>query len=232
MAGAVVHLITDRGTAPDLVGAVASALSGGVHWVQLRDKSPAARDLLELARRIQPLCQDHRAGLLINDRLDVALAAGCHGVHLAKKSLPVKEARRLVPANLLVGVSVHSVEEAVAAAADGADYVTFGSVFPTRSHPGRPAAGVDLLAQVVHAVNIPVLAIGGITPDNVDAVLATGVAGVAVISSILAEADPARAAARLRETMERSQHRPRFPFPPVGPFPDAHRCAGPPPPGR
>lgn len=213
LARAVLHLITDRGTAPDLERAVAAALAGGVDWVQLRDKSAAARELFALARRLQPRCRERNAGLLVNDRVDVALAAGCDGVHLAKKSLPVREARRLVPPGRLVGASVHSVEEAVAAAGEGADYVTFGSVFPTRSHPGHPAAGIETLARVVRAVEIPVLAIGGITAENVPAVLATGVAGVAVISSILAEADPARAAARLREAMERASHRPRVPFP-------------------
>lgn len=214
MARAALHLITDRQAAPALVAAVAAALRGGVDWVQVRDKSAAAAELYQLACALRDACRAAGAGLLVNDRLDVALAADADGVHLAKKSLPVAAARRLLPPGRLLGASVHSVEEAVAAARAGADYVTFGSVFPTRSHPGRPPTGLDALAAAVAAVDVPVLAIGGITPENVAAVLATGAAGVAVISSVLLAADPAAAAARLREAMERAPGAPRVPFPP------------------
>lgn len=212
MSRAVLHLITDRQT-PDLEAAVAAALRGGVDWVQVRDKSAGASELYALAGRLLPLCRESGSGLLVNDRLDVALAAGADGVHLARKSLPVAAARRLLPPGLLLGVSVHSLEEALAAAEHGADYLTFGSVFPTRSHPGRPAAGLEALAEVVVAVDVPVLAIGGIGPENVERVLATGVAGVAVISSILLDPDPAAAAARLRAAMDRAPYRPRLAFP-------------------
>lgn len=207
----VLHLITDR-QAPDLVARVDAALRGGVDWVQVRDKSAAAGELYALALDLLPRCRRAGAGLLVNDRVDVALAAGADGVHLARKSLPVAAARPLLPGRLL-GVSVHSLAEAVAAARAGADYLTFGSVFPTRSHPGQAPAGPEALAEVVAAVDVPVLAIGGITPANVAAVLATGAAGVAVISSILEEPDPAAAAARLREALERAPHAPRVPFP-------------------
>lgn len=213
MAGGVLHLVTDRKAAPDLVAVVQAAVAGGVQWVQLRDKTAAALDLFHLAQRLAPVCRAAGAGLLVNDRVDVAVAAGCDGVHLARKSLPVDAARRILPVPMLLGASVHSLAEAQEAVQQGADYVTFGSVYPTRSHPGQRPAGLDELARVVDAVPVPVLAIGGITPDNVEAVLATGVAGIAVISAIQGDPDPAAAAARLRERMEASAHRPRHPFP-------------------
>lgn len=211
----VLHLIADR-QAPDPEAAVAAALRGGVDWVQVRDKSASAAELYDLVTRLLPLCRRAGAGLLVNDRVDVALAAGADGVHLARKSLPVAVVRRLLPPGMLLGASVHSLEEALAAAADGADYLTFGSVFPTRSHPGQPAAGLSALAAVVAAVDVPVLAIGGIAPDNVERVLGTGAAGVAVISSILGDPDPEAAAARLRAALDRAPYPPRLPFPAPG----------------
>src|SRR5262249_50565354 len=151
-----------------------------------------ALDVLQLTRT-------HAGRLSINDRLDVALAVGADGVHLAGQSLPVDAAVRLGAGRLLVGRSVHSESDARSAAAAGADYVTFGHVFPTTTHPGLPPHGLDELARVVDAVEVPVLAIGGITVDNLADVLATGCAGIAVISAILAQPDPRAAAARLRE---------------------------------
>lgn len=207
------HLITDRGATVDLLGAVRDALAGGAGWVQVRDKSAPAADLYDLTRQVRELTRRVGAGLLVNDRVDVALAAGAAGVHLARRSLPPEAVRRLVPPGTLVGVSVHSVEEAVQAVEAGADYVTFGSVFPTRSHPGAQPRGLDELARVVEAVSAPVLAIGGITADNAPLVARTGVAGVAVISGVIGAPDPRAAAEALREALERSGARPRVPFP-------------------
>ena len=207
------HLVTEprRGSA-DLVHSVALALDGGVDWVQLRDKSASAAALLAQAAQLLNVTRQHGARLAVNDRLDVALAVQADGVHLAGQSLPVDAAVRLADGRLLVGRSVHSLAEATKAADDGADYVTFGHVFPTTTHPGLPPHGLRELADIVQAVDVPVLAIGGISFDNVDEVLATGCAGVAVISAILSDADPSRAAARLRAALDQSNHRPRIPF--------------------
>ncbi len=122
----------------------------------------------------------------------MALAVGAAGVHLAGQSLPVAAAVRVAGQRLLVGRSVHDLEEARGAARDGADYLTFGHVFPTASHEGVPPRGLAQLAEIVQAVELPVLAIGGITARNLDQTLATGCAGIAVISAILADANPAR----------------------------------------
>ncbi len=207
------HLVTEppRGSR-DFVGGIALALDGGVDWVQLRDKAASAQALLLQARQLSGIVRQHGARFAVNDRLDVALAARADGVHLAGQSLPVADAVALAAGQLLVGRSVHSLEEAVAAAKDGADYVTFGHVFPTTTHPGLPPRGLAHLEEIVNAVEVPVLAIGGITVDNVDDVLATGCAGVAVISAILSAADPCAAAARLRRALDSSQHQPRIPW--------------------
>lgn len=215
MADQQLYLITGPTTGMPLAEAVAAALSGGVQWVQLRAKTMPAGEQLSLASAVGRLCRAHGAGFLVNDRVDVALAAGSHGVHLGERSLPPPVARRLLPPGALLGVSVHSMAGARAAAAAGADYLMFGNVYPTASHPGKPGAGVAALAQVVAAVDIPVLAVGGITPANVHEVLATGCAGVAAISAILQAPDPARAAAALRERIDAYPHPPRYAMPPI-----------------
>jgi len=209
------HLITDRkrcsGDLPDVVH---RALMGGVDWIQVREKTAPALDTYLLAGRLQKACRLAGAGLIVNDRVDIALAIDAGGVHLAKKSLPPAVVRRLLAPDQLLGCSVHSLEEAVSAARAGVDYITFGNVFATDSHPDVPAKGVAVLRAIVERIEVPVLAIGGITAQNVNDVLATGCAGVAVIGAILAAGDPAAAASGLRDALHRHPGRPRHPFPP------------------
>ncbi|MGI9149502.1 MAG: thiamine phosphate synthase [Chloroflexota bacterium] len=208
------HLVTEPRRSPgELLHAVALALDGGADWVQLRDKSASAASLYDQATGLLRVAQQHAARLAVNDRLDVALAIGADGVHLAGQSLPVAEAVHLGGGQILVGRSVHGLAEAREAAAAGVDYLTFGHVFPTTSHPGLPPHGLAQLAAIVKAVEAPVLAIGGITVANVDDVLRTGCAGIAVISAILSDPDPGRAAGRLRLALDASNHHPRYPFP-------------------
>jgi thiamine-phosphate pyrophosphorylase len=191
---------------------VALAMEGGVDWVQLRDKAASAQNLLAQTHTALRLTRAHGTRLSVNDRLDVALAAKADGIHLAAQSLPVIEASALAQGRLLIGRSVHALDEALAAAEDGVDYVTFGHVFPTNTHPGLPPRGLRQLEEIVQQVDVPVLAIGGISTDNLDEVLATGCAGVAVISAILSASDPREAAARLRRALDDSPHLPRIPW--------------------
>ncbi len=216
MAAAVLQLVTDRQEARgDLGPLAAAAVRGGVDVVQVREKGRSAQDVLAAVREVQQALADLPAMVLVNDRADVALAVGAHGVHLPGRGLPVAVARRLLPrqGGRLVGVSVHSLAEARQAAAEGADYVTFGHVLPTAGKPGLPAAGLDALAAVVAAVDVPVLAIGGIDAQSVGRVLSTGCAGVAVIRALLQERDPERAARELRAAMDRVARRPRRALP-------------------
>ena len=215
MAAIALHLVTDRlESRLPLEAAVAAAVRGGIDGVQVREKGQPADAVLRAAQEVLRAAGP-RASVLVNDRADVAMAVGAAGVHLPARGLPPVVARGLLPraAGWIVGVSLPSVREAEEACAAGADYVTFGHVFPTGSKPGVPSRGIRELAEAVAAVDIPVLAIGGIAPDNVAQALATGCAGVAVIRALLQDADPERAAAALREAVERCRARPRRPWP-------------------
>lgn len=199
-------LVTDRsltGGVDGLARAVAAAVAGGVNAIQVREKDLSSEALLDLCRTLFEVAQG-RAVMLVNDRPAVALAAGAFGVHLGEQALPVRAARRAVRDRLLVGRSVHGVDAAVQAARDGADYLVLGTIFASRSHPGGETGGVERLREVTAVVDLPVVAIGGITVDRVPAVVDAGAAGVAVISAILGEADPRAAAARLRDALRQA----------------------------
>ena len=178
-------MITDRRrfTAEDaLVQRVASVAAAGVNLVQVRERDMEARDLSRLVARCVTVVRNTRTRILVNDRLDVALTSGAHGVHLRGDSMPASRARALAPIGFLIGRSVHTVAEAVTAHAEGGlDYLLFGTVFATASKPGQPPAGVQALADVVRATPVPVLAIGGITSETVPQLKETGCAGFAAI---------------------------------------------------
>jgi thiamine-phosphate pyrophosphorylase len=168
--------------------------------VQLREKDLTARELWAVAIRLRELTEG-RALFLVNDRLDVALAAGADGVHLAGHSLPPAAARAALGPHPLIGCSVHDVAEAEAAARGGADYLLVGTLYPSRSKPGRESAGPGLVEEIRQAVDVPLLGIGGIIARNAREVLYAGARGVAVISAIMAAPDPAAAAAKLRQAL-------------------------------
>ncbi|WP_240432456.1 thiamine phosphate synthase [Rubrobacter indicoceani] len=216
-----IHLITDRNRASiGLREACRLALRGGVDVVQLREKGGPALAAYADALALLPEARKLGARVFLNDRLDVALAASADGAHLAGKSLPPEVARELLPPHMVLGVSVHGVEEARVAVEAGADYVTFGHVYPTLSKPGLTPRGVRQLAGVVAAVEVPVMAVGGIEARHVDEVLSTGAAGVAVISSIIAAEDPEAAARRLRDAVDLSPHPPKQAFAGVSRLPE------------
>lgn len=182
----VICLITDRtrgpGGADGTVERVAWAARAGVHLVQVRERDLDGGPLTALVRRCVEAVRGSRARVLVNDRLDVALAAGAHGVHLRADSMPASRVRALCPPGFVVGRSVHARAEAVEAVAGGGlDYLMFGTVFPTLSKPGRAPAGPSSLADVAAASGVPVLAVGGISPDNLGEVAAAGAAGFAAI---------------------------------------------------
>lgn len=180
--------------------------------MQVREKSGSARELYETAVRLLPHAREHGAGVLVNDRVDVALAAGADGVHLPAGGLPPRVARELAGERFLIGVSVHSLDEARRAVADGADYVTFGHVYPTASKPGLPPRGVQSLAEIVGSVDAPVLAVGGVGCSNILEVLGTGASGVAMISALLESPDPETMVRKLRAAIEGSGFEPKQPF--------------------
>jgi thiamine-phosphate pyrophosphorylase len=199
----VLMLVTDRKRCArrTLAETVAEAVAGGVNVVQLREKDLPARELLQLARQLRGVC-GREALLLVNDRLDVVLLSGADGVHLGSGGLPVAAARQFLPPTMRVGRSVHSVNEARQAELDGADYLLAGTIFPSASHPNAAPAGVSLLSDLSARVSLPVFAIGGIDVENVRQCWEAGVAGVAVISSVLDADDPRAAASRLLPALE------------------------------
>jgi thiamine-phosphate diphosphorylase len=191
----VVCLITDRarggGGADAVVARAAWAARAGVHLIQVRERDLDGGPLTTLVRQCVDAVRGTRARVLVNDRVDVALAAGAHGVHLRADSMPAPRVRALCPPGFVVGRSVHTRDEAVAAAAGGGlDYLLFGTVFATASKPGRVPAGLSALADVALAVSLPVLAVGGITPDKVDEVVGAGAAGFAAIGMFAAAPRP------------------------------------------
>ena len=177
-----------------LVAQARHAVDAGIDLIQLRERDLEARDLAALTLELLAVTRGSRTRLVINDRLDVALACGADGVHLRAESIPVAAARRLAPAPFLIGRSLHSVDEAAEAA--GADYVIAGTVFPSLSKPrSTKQLGIDGLRAIAQATAAPVLAIGGVGEDDCGRVAAAGAAGVAAIGLFIAD-EAASAASR------------------------------------
>jgi thiamine-phosphate pyrophosphorylase len=198
-------LITSRrrafGPLPDVVR---SAVQGGVDAVQVREKDMNARELYDLVCRVREAVAGE-APVLVNGRLDVALAAGAEGVHLNSGALPVSAARRIAPPPFLIGYSAHDLADALAVQEGGADYVTFSPVFHTSSKPRSRAVGVDKLAEAARTLKIPVVALGGIAPANVARVLAAGAQAVAAITAINSATVPAYAAKKMFDAIVAAQ---------------------------
>lgn len=192
------YLITDRKlfqTVEKFVMAVDEALRAGVKAVQLREKDLPTREILKLAYRFRELTARYNAKLFINDRFDIALCIGADGVHLGQSGIPARAVRDVVKERLLIGCSTHSLKEALEAEEGGADFITFGPLFRTRSKMkyGDPV-GLELLLDAKQRVALPIFGIGGIKPDDIENVLNSGAYGIALISGILAEHDKAAAA--------------------------------------
>jgi thiamine-phosphate pyrophosphorylase len=198
------YLVTDRTQTygRPLIEVVEAALRGGVDAVQLREKDLPAQELVALARGILPLCRQHGARLLINDRIDLALAVGADGVHLPAASFTSADARRILGDNLLIGVSTHSIIEVEEAQRGGADFAVLGPIYatPSKAVYGEPL-GLEALAQATRRTTIPVIAIGGIDVSRIPEVRQGGAAGVAVVRAICGAPSPREAAARLRALM-------------------------------
>jgi thiamine-phosphate pyrophosphorylase len=197
-------LVTDRTLTRgrDLVVVVDECLAAGLPAVQVREKDLGAGDLAFLCRRLRPLTLDRGALLIVNDRVDVALAVGADGVQRTGASLPVEDIRALVDKRLRVGASVHALEEAVEAEVKGADWVFFGPVYDTPSKRAwGPPQGLARLEAVAAALRIPVIAIGGLTPARVREARGAGAAGVAAVSAILDTDRPADATRRFLDAL-------------------------------
>ena len=179
------------------------AIGGGADTIQFRQKDGATREMIRVAELMQALCQRAGVTFIINDRVDVAIASHADGVHLGQDDFPIPLARKLLGEKAIIGGSAGSMEEARKCLSEGADYIGFGPVYPTASKgDAGPAAGLDLLKEIVEEIPLPIIAIGGITADNTPPVMQTGVHGIAVISAVCCQNDPTEAARCLRRLLE------------------------------
>lgn len=184
----------------DLADVVEQSILGGVTMVQLREKDLAHDAFLEEARRIGQICRRHGVPFLIDDDVELAAAVGADGVHVGQHDMEAGMARAKVGPDMLLGVSAQTVEQALRAQAAGADYLGVGAVFPTGTKTDAEAVSYDTLKAICEAVDIPVVAIGGIGPDNVAKLAGSGICGVAVVSALYAQKDPCAAARTLLES--------------------------------
>lgn len=178
------------------------AMRGGADTIQYRQKSGSTREMIRIASQMKQVCSDQGVPLIVNDRVDVAIAAEADGVHLGKDDFPIPRARELLGQEMIIGASASNVEEVEKCLLDGADYVGFGPIYPTSSKDEAGSVkGIAGLVQVAKAVPVPIIAIGGINLDNVSEILQTGIHGVAVISSVCCQEDPEQAARALYQIL-------------------------------
>jgi len=194
------YVITDR-RLRDEVETAEAALEGGATAIQLRLKNAPTREMLMIGDKLRRLTDEYGALFFVDDRVDVALAVEADGVQLGPEDMPVSRARELAP-GLIIGASVYSLEEALMAEKEGAHYLGAGAVFPTATKREARVLGLEGLRRVVRAVDIPVVAIGGITKENVREVLETGVDGIAVISAVVGAPDVRMATGELRAIID------------------------------
>ncbi len=181
---------------------VESALKGGVTLVQIREKERTAREYLELAKEVHALTLKYNVPLIIDDRLDIAMASDAEGVHLGQSDLPVNIARKIFGPDKIIGATAKTVEQAKEAYAQGADYLGVGAIFPTTTHVKTTLTSTATLSDIIKAVPIPANAIGGLNKDNIDVLKGIPIAGICVVSAIMKADDPQKAAEELSDSMK------------------------------
>ena len=194
------YLCTDRKlmSTNTLEEAVEQAILGGCSLIQLREKQSSSREFFEMAKRIKAITDRYRVPLIINDRIDIALAVDAAGVHLGQEDIPAKEARRIIGEEKVIGVSARTVELARKAVEDGADYLGVGAMFATNTKGNAKVIGKEKLKEIRAAVSIPIVAIGGINHSNAAQLVDTGINGLAVVSSVIGASDIQAAAKKMR----------------------------------
>jgi thiamine-phosphate pyrophosphorylase len=182
----------------------AMALSGGADIIQFRAKSGSTREMIDMAGQMKILCKEYGVPLIINDRIDIALAVGADGVHLGQDDFPIPLARKLLGPDAIIGGSAGNMEEALKCYSDGADYIGSGPVYGTASKSDAgPATGVENIRVIAGLIRLPVIAIGGVTAPDICELMDAGAYGVAVISAVCFDDDPEAAARRFRTALDR-----------------------------
>ena len=188
------YLVTDKSDDVEkLLKTIEEAIKGGVTVVQIREKTAETLDFYNLALKVKEITTKYNVPLIINDRVDVALAIDAEGVHVGQSDMPCDVTRKLIGEDKILGVSAATIDEAIKAEKDGADYIGTGAVFPTATKDDAPSITKQDLKDVVDSINIPVVAIGGITLENASQLKDTGIAGLSVVSAIMSAENPKKA---------------------------------------
>lgn len=200
----VLYAVTDRSWLGDssLYSQVESAIKGGATFIQLREKNLGEADFLSEAKEIQKLCREYKVPFVINDNVEIAAQIDADGVHVGQSDMEAGDVRKKLGPDKIIGVSAQTVEQALKAQEHGADYLGVGAVFPTGSKADATEVSHQTLKEICEAVDIPVIAIGGITKENVSELKGSGICGIAVISAIFAQKDIRKAAAELKQKVE------------------------------
>ena len=196
-----VYLVTDRRNKTDeeFLNIIEEAIKGGTTIVQLREKTASTKEFYDLALRVKEITSRYGVPLLINDRIDIALAVDSEGVHIGQDDMPADIAREIIGEDKILGVSASTVEEAKKAEKDSADYIGSGAVFPTATKDDADSVSKEELKEIVDSIDIPVVAIGGITVKNANTLKGSGIAGFSVVSAIMSAEDPKEASKKLKE---------------------------------
>lgn len=199
------YLVTDRTlmSTATLTEAVEQAILGGCTMVQLREKDISSSEFYRQAIEIKQITEQHHVPLIINDRLDIAMAVKATGVHIGQSDLPASVARRLIGGNMLLGVSAATVKEAMQAKKDGADYLGVGAMFPTGTKIDANFVSMEELQKIRYAVDLPIVVIGGINKENAGMFHSAGIDGLTIVSAIIAQPDIRKAAAEIKESFYR-----------------------------
>ena len=177
---------------------VEQALSGGVTIIQLREKNKSTREYIHLAEKVHEISAKYGVPLIIDDRIDIAMAVNAEGVHLGQSDMPVNTARKIVGDSMIIGATTKTVEQALEAVRNSADYLGVGAIYPTTTKVKTVLTSVDTLKEICKAVSVPVNAIGGLNKDNCHVLANTGISGICVVSAIMKSPEPRKAAEELR----------------------------------
>ena len=196
-----VYLVTDRRNKTDeeFLNIIEEAIKDGTTVVQLREKTASTKEFYELALKVKEITSRYDVPLLINDRVDIALAVDSEGVHIGQDDMPADIAREIIGEDKILGVSASTVEEAKKAEKDSADYIGSGAVFPTATKDDADSVSKEELKEIVDSIDIPVVAIGGSTVENANTLKVIGIAGFSVVSAIMSAEDPKEASKKLKE---------------------------------
>ncbi|MCC7552929.1 MAG: thiamine phosphate synthase [Methanobacteriaceae archaeon] len=193
------YLVTDNKNEKEFLEIIEESIKGGVNLVQLREKTLDTKNFFNLALKVKKICSNYNIPLIINDRVDIAIAIDADGVHVGQDDMPCTVVRKMIGKNKIVGVSTSTVEESIKAEKDGADYIGSGAVFNTSTKDDAPSITKNELKKVVESVSIPTIAIGGITQENIKEFKGTKIKGISVVSAIMNSDNPKLSAEKLKD---------------------------------